>query len=65
MNKIETVVDDINGKVTKLNGLFNVIDYTTDKLTLLSDKLVDGISYLIKKVFTKKKKEVRKEDEDE
>lgn len=63
MNKIETVVDDINTKVTKLNGLFNVIDYTTDKLSLLSDKMVDGISYLIKKIFNKKKKNIRKESD--
>lgn len=56
MNKIETVVDDINVKVDKLNGLFNIIDYTTDKLALVSDKMVDGVSYILKKVFFKKNK---------
>lgn len=62
MNKIENVVDDINVKVDKLNGLFNVIDYTTDKLALLSDKMVDGVSYIIKKIF-KSKKNKNKEEE--
>ena len=56
MNKIEDVVDDINGKVRSLNGLFSMIDYTTDKLALLSDRFVDTISSLIRKIF------VRKED---
>ena len=56
MNKIETVVDDINVKVDKLNGLFNIIDYTTDKLALVSDKMVDGVSYILKKIFFKKNK---------
>lgn len=56
MNKIENVVDDINVKVNKLNGLFTVIDLTTDKLALLSDKLVDGISSIVRKVFSRKKK---------
>lgn len=62
MNKIETVVDDINVKVDKLNGLFNIIDYTTDKLALVSDKMVDGVSYILKKIFFKKNK--KKEEKD-
>ena len=62
MNKIETVVDDINVKVDKLNGLFNIIDYTTDKLALVSHKMVDGVSYILKKVFFKKNK--KKEEKD-
>ena len=32
MNKIENVVDDINTKDKSLNGLFSVIDMTTDML---------------------------------
>lgn len=58
MNKIEDVVDDINGKVKSLNGLFSMIDYTTDKLALLSDRFVDTVSSLIRKIF------VRKEEKD-
>lgn len=60
MNKIEVVVDDINKKVTSLDGLFSIIDMTTDKLSLLSDRMVDGITVLIKKIFSHKK---RKDDE--
>jgi len=64
MNKIENVVDDINVKVKKLNGLFNIIDYTTDRLALISDKMADGFSFLIKKIF-KSKKEDKKNKEEE
>lgn len=60
MNKINLVVDDINGKVKSLDGLFTIIDMTTDKLALLSDRMVDGITLLIKKVFKPKD---RKEEE--
>lgn len=60
MNKIENVVDNISVKVNKLNGLFNVIDITTDKLTMVGDKLVDSISSLVSRVFDRKK---RKEDD--
>ena len=62
MNKIETVVDDINVKVDKLNGLFNIIDYTTDKLAIVSDKMVEGVSYVLKKMFFKKNKNKEEKD---
>lgn len=60
MNKIENIVDNINVKVNKLNNLFNIIDVTTDKLALISDKLVDSVTSIISKIFNGKK---RKEDE--
>ena len=56
MNKMERVVDDINTKVSSLNGVFSIIDATTDKLSLLSDRMVDGISSLIRKLFARKNK---------
>ena len=58
MNKIENVVDDINGKVRSLNGIFSVIDMTTDKLALLSDKTISFITDLIKKIFVKRKETI-------
>lgn len=61
LNKIDNVVDDINKKVTSLDGLFSIIDNTTDKLALLSNRMVDGIAFIIKRLFKAKK---RKEDED-
>ena len=61
MNKIENVVDDINAKVKSLNGLFTMIDYTTDKLALFSDKFANIISTVIKKIFVRKGEE--KDDE--
>ena len=56
MNKIENVVDDINGKVKSLNGFFSAIDYTTDKLALISDRFVDTVTSIIKKIFIRKEK---------
>ena len=38
MNKIEVVVDDINKKVKTLDGFFSMVDFTTDKLAMLSEK---------------------------
>ena len=61
MNKIQNVVDDINKKVDSFDGLFSIIDNTTDKLALLSDKMVDGVTFLLKKIFKPRK---RQEEDD-
>jgi len=65
INKIDAIVDDINGKVSKLNGLFQIIDVTTDKLTLVGDKLVDGLSFLVKKVFVRNKNNGKEVEDNE
>lgn len=65
INKIDAMVDDINGKVSKLNNLFQIIDTTTDKLALVSDKVVDVISLLVRKIFIRDKKNGKESEEDE
>ena len=63
MNKIENVVDDITKKVKSLDGLFSIIDMTTDKLAMLSDRIVDMVAVFIKKVFRRKEEEIKNEQE--
>lgn len=63
MNKIEDVVTDINKKVKSLDGLFSVIDMTTDKLAMLSDRVVETVTSLIKKIFRRKEEEISNEQE--
>ena len=58
MNKIEVVVDDITKKVKTLDGFFSLVDTTTDKLTMLSDKFVEMTSSLVKKIFRRKEENV-------
>ena len=62
MDKIKITVDNINTKVESLNGFFHVIDFTTDKLAMISDKVAGTITSLIKKAFYRNKEE---ENEDE
>ena len=57
MDKINVTVDNINTKVNSLNGLFSVIDFTTNKLATISDKVVETITEFIRKVFVRKKEE--------
>ena len=67
LEKIDRVVDDVNDKLTSLNGVFNFIDFTTDKIVSITDKVVDGLSGLFGNLFFRKKKnkQLKEEDEDE
>lgn len=62
LGKVDKVVDDVNRKVTKLDGVFNIIDTTTDTLALMSDKLTDFAVTKISNLFTRKSK--KKEEEE-
>ncbi len=57
MDKIKITVDNINTKIDSLNGIFHVIDFTTDKLAMVSDRVVEGITSFIKKIFSHNKEE--------
>lgn len=53
LNKVDGILDDINRKLIKLDGVFDLIDHTTEYAAGISDKLVNsiksGISYLFKR----------------
>ena len=65
IKKVEKVVDDVNEKVESLNGLFHIVDFTTDKIVGLTDKVVDGLSSMASRLFFRKKIKSREEDENE
>ncbi|MDD2377736.1 MAG: hypothetical protein PHD10_03480 [Bacilli bacterium] len=63
LGKVDRVVDDVNNKVTKLDGVFNIIDSTADALSAVSDKVVNAVTTTITNLFSKKKK--KEEDDNE
>ncbi len=64
LNKVDKVVDDVNDKVQSLNGFFNLIDFTTDKIVSVTDKVVEGISGLIGAIFKRKNKKIDNDEEE-
>ena len=63
LNKVEKVVEDVSEKMQTLNGFFHIIDYTTDKIVLATDKVVEGITSLFSKMlFKRKNKRIGKEE---
>lgn len=64
VNKVEKVVDDVNEKIESLNGLFRIVDFTTDKIVTLTDRVVDGLSSLATRLLFKNKKNKKKIEEE-
>ena len=61
ITRVNNILDNVDNKMAKLDKAFNLIDVVTDNMALISDKIVDGVSNLIRKMFNKKK--IGKEDE--
>ena len=59
MSKVDKIVDSVNDKVESLNSVFNIIDFTTDKLTFFVDRIGEAISNIFSKLM--RKKEIKKE----
>ena len=57
LNKIDKVVDDVNIKLNKVEGLFNIMDTTTNAIASLNDKVVSGIYGIFHRIFRKKEDE--------
>jgi len=65
VDKANSVISDLEKKSQSLNGLFNVIDNVTDAISLFGDRMVEGIAGFISKIFKKRKKIEKEENEDE
>lgn len=61
INRFNGILDEVDNKIAKLDSAFHIVDVVTDNMALISDRLVDMLSNLIRKIFNKKK--IGKEDE--
>lgn len=62
LQKVDVILDDVSKKLIKLDGLFSLIDRTTDHAASISDKVTGAISGIVNKVLRRKKGQ---SDEDE
>jgi len=64
MNKVDLLLDDVTKKVHSLDRVFNMIDYTTDKVTMISDTVVNFITSKLKRIIKFKKNDEEDEDDE-
>jgi len=55
LKKVDGVIDDVNTRMSKVNGIFDIIDRTTDYASSISDKVISLISSFINVLLRKKK----------
>ena len=54
LTKVDVLVDDVTCKSNKLNGIFTIIERSTDTLDLVSQKFLGFIKNIVKSLFRKK-----------
>ena len=64
MNKVDSIVDDVDDKVQSLNDFFYVVDSATDKIALMSDRVIDIVTGVIHKITSVRKRKSRKREEE-
>ncbi len=55
LNKVDRTLDDLNEKSSKLDGLFHIIDSTTDAVVGVSDRIISFIAGSIENLINRKK----------
>ena len=65
LNKVDALVDDVTIKVKSLDKLFEIIDFTTSKMSMISEIVISFINGGFKKLFGKSKKTKKSKKEDE
>lgn len=61
VDKVDKLVDNVDDKVNSLDGFFKAMDKTAYGVSVISDKVIDGLISLVSKIFNKNK---NKEEED-
>lgn len=61
LKKIDTTIDDVNAKMNKLNGVFNIVDRSADAINMLTDKMIVSVTTGIAKLFKRKSKKQEEE----
>lgn len=56
LNKVDNILDDVNSKMERVDGVFTLIDQTTDYASSLSDRIINSISNFISSILKRKKK---------
>lgn len=66
MDKVDGIIANVESKVNSLNGLFNVIDFTTDKIANISDRVVEFIGGAFSRIasFGASRRRKKKEKDD-
>ncbi len=61
MNKVDALVDDVDGKLKSLDPVFSLVEVVTGKATLISDRFLSFVLGIVEKVSNRKRKGKKEE----
>lgn len=64
VTKLDNIVNEVEVRLGKLDRMLSLVDVVTDSMALVSDKIVDGVSGFVKKIFVRKKGKVDEETDE-
>ena len=67
ITRVNSILDNLEVKIKAIDKAFNAVDRVVDSLSLVSDRIVDGITLGISKIFSNKKgkRNINKKKEEE
>lgn len=67
INKIDELLNDVSNKIKSLDKVFEIVDFATDRMSMVTEVAISFLTTGFKKIFgsNKKKKKKIKEEEDE
>ena len=63
VDRINVLLDSVEKKMKTVDEVFNVIDKVVDSFVMISDRTTDFLSSLVSKLFTRKKTNCEKVEE--
>ena len=61
LSRADKLIDNITKKAESLDGVFEMIDYTTNKFGRVGETIVSGITSFVQKIFNRRGKREREE----
>ena len=57
LNRTNYLIDNLTKKAERLDSLFNIIDFTTNKFSMIGETISTYVLGFVKKLFSKKERE--------
>jgi len=55
IDKVNLLLEDVEMKLSALDAFFNAINWTTEKINIISERIVDGVMSVVHKLFNRRK----------
>lgn len=56
-DKVNLLLEDVEMKLSSLDAFFKAINWTTEKINIITERIVDGFMSVVHKLFNKRKED--------